>query len=223
MHVSWRHPRSHHWHQLDLVITRRVDLSTILHTRSYHCADCDTDNSLVASKVRLKPRKIHHTRTKGFPRINTCGTFDPTKAQSFADNFKDRLATQPPPSDPGDPVATWNHLRNAIYDPAMAAFGKKEHKNADWFEAHWEEMQPVTEARRKGLLDHKQNTCPSPRDALKAARSKAQQTARRCANEYWQTLCAQIQSVADRGYARGIYEGIKTATGPTSVKTAPLE
>lgn len=104
--VSWRHPRPCHWHQLDLVITRRADLSTILHTRSYHSADCDTDHSIVASKVRLKPRKIHHVKPKGFPSINTCGTSDPTMAQSFADNFKDRLATQQPPGDPGDSVAT---------------------------------------------------------------------------------------------------------------------
>ncbi|MBN3323460.1 CFDP2 protein, partial [Atractosteus spatula] len=41
--VSWRHPRSGRWHQLDLVITRKTTLSNILNTRSYHSADCDTD------------------------------------------------------------------------------------------------------------------------------------------------------------------------------------
>lgn len=40
---------------------------------------------------------------------------------------------------------------------------------------------------------------------------------------YWQNLCAKIQTAADCGYAKGMYEGIKTATGPTSVKTAPLK
>ena len=105
----------------------------------------------------------------------------------------------------------------------MSAFGKKERRNADWFEAHWVEMEPVTEAKRKALLDHKQKPCPSTRDALKAARSKAQQTARCCANEYWQSLCARIEAGADCSYTRGMYEGIKTATGPTRVKTAPLK
>ena len=33
--VSWRHPRSKHLHQLDLILTRRVDLSSIKITRSY--------------------------------------------------------------------------------------------------------------------------------------------------------------------------------------------
>ena len=73
------------------------------------------------------------------------------------------------------------------------------------------------------MLAHKQNPSPSTRDALRAARSKAQQTARRCGNEYWQNLCAKIQLAADCGHANGMYEGIKTATGPTSVKTASLK
>ena len=29
---SWRHPRSKHWHQLDLIITRRKDLNCVLHS-----------------------------------------------------------------------------------------------------------------------------------------------------------------------------------------------
>ena len=47
--VSWRHPRSKHWHQLDLILTRRNCLSSVQITRSYQSADCDTDHSLVCS------------------------------------------------------------------------------------------------------------------------------------------------------------------------------
>ena len=42
--VSWRHPRSKHWHQLDFAITRRAKLNHVLRTRSFHSADCDTDH-----------------------------------------------------------------------------------------------------------------------------------------------------------------------------------
>ena len=65
------------------------------------------------------------------------------------------------------------------------------------------------------MLAHKQNHSPNTRNALRAARSKAQQTARHCANEYWQNLCAKIQIATDCSHAK--------ATGPTSVKTAPLK
>ena len=67
--VSWRHPRSHHWHQLDLVITRIPLLNCVLVTRSHHSADCDTDPSLVSSKVRLQPKRTHRSKQKICPRI----------------------------------------------------------------------------------------------------------------------------------------------------------
>ena len=108
-------------------------------------------------KVRLKPRKIHQAKTKGCPRINTCGTSDPVKAQSFAESLQEKLDAQPTTSTLD---AKWSHLCDAIYNSSMAAFGKKEGKNADWFEVCWEEMQPVTEAKRKKLCWLTSRTLP---------------------------------------------------------------
>ncbi|XP_068703763.1 craniofacial development protein 2-like [Montipora foliosa] len=116
---SWRHPQSRHWYQLDLVITcyRRADLSGVLHTRSYYSADSDTDHSLVASKVRLKPRKIHHGKTTGRPCINACGTSDPVKAQNFVDSLQEKLRNQQPLAATQMP----NGLTSVIYplDPCL--------------------------------------------------------------------------------------------------------
>ena len=56
--VSWRHPRSKYWHQLDLILTRRNDLNTIRNTRSLHSAECDTDHALVCAKVNLTPLQV---------------------------------------------------------------------------------------------------------------------------------------------------------------------
>ena len=202
--MSWRQPWSRHWHQLDLVITRRADLSSVLHTRSYQSSDCDTDHSLVTSKVRLMSRKIHHSKT-------ACGTSDPFKAPSFADSLQEKLAAQPTTSNPD---ARWSHLHDAIYDSAMSAFGKKERKKEC-------SQSRRPRGKRRWLTSR---TVPQVHATnLRAARSKVQQTTRHCANEYWQNLCAKIQLAADCGHAKGMYEGIKTATGPTSVKTAPLK
>ena len=60
--VSWRHPRFGHWHQLNLIITRCQSLNSVFITHSYHSTNCDTDHSLVHSKIRLQPKKIHHSR-----------------------------------------------------------------------------------------------------------------------------------------------------------------
>ena len=68
--VSWRHPRSKHWHQLDMILCKKRDLSSVKDTRSMHSAECDTDHILVRSKINLTPRKMHHSKTKSLPRIN---------------------------------------------------------------------------------------------------------------------------------------------------------
>ncbi|CAE1331792.1 unnamed protein product [Acanthosepion pharaonis] len=100
-------------------------------------------------------------------------------------------------------------------------FRKKDRRNADWYEAHWGEMQPASEAKRQALLAYKHNSCVSTRDDLRPACSKAQQTACHCANDYWLNLC--IQTAANSGDARGMYASIKATIGPTPIKTAPLK
>ena len=57
---------------------------------------------------------------------------------------------------------------------------------------------------------------------LRIARSKAQQTARCCANEYGIELSEAIQTAAITGNTREMYGGIKKALGSTLHKTAPL-
>ena len=71
---SWMHPRSKNWHQLDLIISRREHLNNIRITRAYHSADCDTDHSLVCTKVQLRPKKFHRAKQPAKFRINTAAT-----------------------------------------------------------------------------------------------------------------------------------------------------
>ena len=132
--LSWRHPRSGHWHQLDLIITRCQSLSSVLITHSYHSADCDTDHSLVHSKIRLQPKKIHHSRKEILTHINTCYSRDLVKIGEFLDTLQHTLSQDDDP---------W----------------KRKRKNANWVEAFWLEMEPVITAKRTALLKCKQ--CPS--------------------------------------------------------------
>jgi hypothetical protein len=67
--VSWCHPRSKTWHQLDFVITRARHKEEVLNTRTYHSADCDSDHSLVVSKLRLEPR-LYYKQTKQSKKID---------------------------------------------------------------------------------------------------------------------------------------------------------
>ena len=218
--VSWRHPRSKHWHQIDLIIVRRVAIKNVLHTRSYHSADCDTDHSLVCCKIRLQPKRFHRTKQKGIPRIDVSKMSQATLKEQFAAAFEKELR----PSQPGDSATEmWETLRNTMHQTAMATFGKKTSKTHDWFEAKSAAMIPVIEAKRNAHGQYKQSPSAKNLQIFRAARNKVQQTARRCANEYWMELSHNIQTAAATGNIRGMYEGIKKALGPVQSKTAPLK
>ena len=84
-------------------------------------------------------------------------------------------------------------------------------------------MTPVIEAKRAAFLKYKDSPNERNFQILKAARGNAQRAARQCANEYWTELSQSIQQAAATGNVRGMYDGIKTALGPTQNKTAPLK
>ena len=90
---SWQHPRSKHWHQLDLILVRRAAIKNVLLTRSYHSADCDTDHSLVCCKIRLTPKRFHRVKKQGNPRIDVSKMSRPDLAKKFAEAFESEYDT----------------------------------------------------------------------------------------------------------------------------------
>ncbi|XP_068726194.1 uncharacterized protein [Montipora capricornis] len=155
--VSWRHPRSKHWHQLHWVITRRDSLNNVGNTRSYHSADCNTDHSLIASIVKLTPKKIYHSKQKV---INTSKTAYSDKIQEFAARLEESLMYHHEQS-VDDRSSS---LRNTIYGGALLTFGKRERKTTDWFDAYITEMEPAIIAKRNALVEYERD--PSQKDLL---------------------------------------------------------
>ena len=83
-------------------------------------------------------------------------------------------------------------------------------------------LQPLIEAKRDVLLEHRRNPTPETLAALRLARSHAKEECSRCANQFWLDLCSTIQVAADTGNIRDMFEGIKKAIGRTQTKCAPL-
>ncbi|XP_037791339.1 uncharacterized protein LOC119586676 [Penaeus monodon] len=151
--VSWRHPRSRHWHQLDLVIIRKASLNCVLTTRSYHSADCDTDHSMVGSKIRLQPKRIHRSKQKGRPRMNTSKTAIPDLCERFANSIEDVLKNCPG----GNTEERWSHIRVFIYNSAMDTLGKGKRGQKTRIGSkpallNWSQK---IEAKRAALINHK--------------------------------------------------------------------
>ncbi|XP_062614292.1 uncharacterized protein LOC134276017 [Saccostrea cucullata] len=200
-------------------LLERRSLNCVLTTRSYHSADCDTDHSLVGSKVRLQPKRIHRSKQKGRPRINTARTAMPDVCARFVDSIEEALRNCPTSS----ADERWNYIRDAIYTSAMDTFGKRVRQNPDWFEAGITELEPAITAKRNALLNYKRGPSEKTLAELRKARNDAQRIARRSANDYWLNLCKGIQHSADCGNIRAMYEGMKKVFGPSIIKTAPLK
>ena len=164
--ASWRRPRSNHWHHLDLVITR-ADSINVCNTRAYHSVDCNTDHSLMASWVKVTPKRVHHAK-KCQPRINTNQALDPEKNASFVQRLGETRISQPPQS----AVDRWNYLRTTIYNTAVLTYGK-ECKITDCFEESLSTLVPVIHAKRDALIMYKSNSSQQNHQALKAACSLA--------------------------------------------------
>ncbi|XP_018022180.1 uncharacterized protein LOC108678311 [Hyalella azteca] len=211
--ASWRHPRSKHWHQLDLIITRRGSLNSVKHS-----ADCDTDHSLVISNIKIKPKKLHTLKRKCQTRIDASKASCPARNQILVEHLAELL----PAERAERAVGGWCSLRSAIYNAAVLAYGIKERNDADWFGANIGELEPAISSKRRAMLKYKSDPSQRNLQVLRAARKRAQQMARRCANNYWLQLSDSIQWASDSGNVRGMYEGIKRATGRPVARTALL-
>ena len=74
---------------------------------------------------------------------------------------------------------------DTMYRTALAPIEKRSSKPHDWFEANSTVIIPVIEAKRAAFAEYKRTPSERNLQILRIARSRAQQTARRCANEYW--------------------------------------
>ena len=128
---------------LDDVSGTRELLNTIHITRTYHSADCDTDHSLVLSKITLSPKKLLYAKQKGLPKIDTSHTNNTERIKHFTSSFEsnvhNNLSTYA--------TTKWNNLRNATYKAAVEAYGRRIRNNADWYEANFNVMEPLTAAK----------------------------------------------------------------------------
>jgi len=220
--VSWRHPRSSHWHQLDMILVKRRHLNTVNTTRSFHSADCNTDHALVMTKTKLLHAKHHSAKPKATPRLNTHAMKDRTKNEAFQRLFEVKISALDIASS-DDPNILWRELCSAMHDSALESYGKKPAAKHDWVVAYEDVLFPLLEAKRAALKAWNDSPNQSTRDRLRVAKGNLQREARRCANEFWNNLCSDIEAASNRGDVRMLHQKIKVALGPQPSKVAPLK
>ena len=186
--MSWRHPRSKHWHQLNLIITRRRFFQSFIITRTYHSADCDTDYSLVCCKIKLQPKKFYRTKQPRTAKVDVSKTRHPDKAASFSSSFDSLFKNIY-----GLPAAElWNNIKTATHSAAISAFGKKKGQQNNWYTENSEKLDPFVQAKRKASQAYKDRPTQANLSVLQSSRNQAKSKVRECVNDYWSISAVQL-------------------------------
>ena len=130
----------------------RTSHNSVLNTSSFHNADCNTDHALVGSKVKLQPKKMHHSKRKCRPCMNAAYASVPALTERYLNSPEQALHSKP-----GGVETKWSHFRYSIYNAAMTTFGNQRKSSANWFETHLSDMEPAIEPKRQALLNYKKN------------------------------------------------------------------
>ena len=217
--MSWCHPLSKTWHQLDFVIVSQKHRSEVLNTRTYHSADCDTDHSLVVSSMRLHPRPYHRQLRKS-KKIDVSKAKLPELQEQYCVKLEEKLGDM---ERAHDPETYWNTLKTTIHQTALDTFGLRKRQNPDWYRESQDILKPALEQKREALLKVKARPTRKTLAEYRLKRSTAQQTVRQCVREYWESLCARIEAARDSGNIKDMFDAIKTATGPSAQTAGVLK
>ena len=120
--VTWMHPRSRRWHQLDHAIIRRRQLRGLKQCRSMHSADCGTDHALVRCKLQITLKKFHQIRPKPLPLVDIFSTRDSLRNQHFQQLLSSKLDSA---NLPDDPNIAWCTTCDVIMSSAFEAYGQR--------------------------------------------------------------------------------------------------
>ncbi|XP_038077260.1 uncharacterized protein LOC119745110 [Patiria miniata] len=182
-------------------------LKEVLHTRAIRSTDWDTDHCLVLGKIRTFLKKLSKSQQAGRKRTDREGAKNPEKVNSFLKAVSESCGED------------WEDISLIVHEQALRHFGSQPREGKDWFT---KDLLPLVEDKREALLRYREVSTHSNFTRLETARQNLQRETRKCANQYWLDLCQKIQVSADTGNLREMYDGIKTAIGPTRRKVAPL-
>ncbi|MCP4267312.1 MAG: hypothetical protein GY777_17355, partial [Candidatus Brocadiaceae bacterium] len=216
--VSWRHPRSKNWHQIDLILVRRHRINDVLLTRSYQSADCNSDHSLICCKMHISKKFMHKSNVLARKiRLNIGAMHDKENVKKFS-----TLMTSVSSQSNTSASESWSRIQKSIYQNALESFGKNKLANKDWFEENTNVLLPLINIKRQAHVDYQHDPSSTSLKRLREARNNFRKTARKCATEFWLKASARIQAAADRGDTKSVYEGIRKAVGPTKRYTSHL-
>jgi len=225
--TTWMHPRSKHWHLLDYVLVKAVDLQDVQITTVMHGAECWTDHRLVRTSLRIRIRPPVR-KQKPQRRLNVSGLGRRADLSNLREAISSNLAqvsdcSPLPFQSSSDATKQWDTLSKAVLDAAVDTLGYSTRKHQDWFDSNDAEIQTLLNEGNAAFAAKFRNPNSvelQRRWALE--RSQLQKRLREMENTWWLSKATEIQNYADANMANQFYEAIKAVYGPKSHSTNPV-
>ena len=217
--ITWKHPRSRHWHILDYVIVRRRNIRDVLSVRCMRSAECWTDHRLMRATMSLYViRKIRYD-------VRVPKHIDVSQLSSGEKQVSLREAVQSITiTEEKEPSKAFSEK---LYKTAASVLGYSKAKNQDWFR----ENSPLI----TGLLNEKRLLWErllapdlNERDRLKLekdfknGKTKVQREIRAAKDKWWSEKACQIQSSEDRRDTKSLYHQLRSVYGTPVTSHTPL-
>ncbi|CAH1245993.1 Hypp7629 [Branchiostoma lanceolatum] len=222
--VTWMHPRSKRWHQIDYIITRRQDIRDVRITRAIRGADCWTDHTLLRSKLSFSTASAHHTHRRRKDstkkKLDVLKLSHPETKEVLAANLREQIKKLPAEN---NPEKAWKNFRKLLYGTSELTLGHARRKHQDWFDNNNEEITRLLSQNQEAFttwLNDKNST--AKHDHLKHLRSKVQTELRRMKDKWWESKATELQQYADEHNTRKFFAGLKAVYGPSSNAMAPV-
>ncbi|XP_062834399.1 uncharacterized protein LOC134298378 [Anolis carolinensis] len=217
--ISWKHPRSKHWHLLDYVIARARDRRDVLLTRAMTGADdCWTDHRLIQSTMAIKivPQcRLQGRKTRR--KMNTQALLEPSKRALLQTTLKDHLPTE----HPENVEEHWNKLKTSIITACEETIGYQTKKHQDWFDDNDKEIQQLIDSKRKAFHTWQRDTnCAAKKKIYASAKAEVQRRTRELKNIWWTKKAEEIQHLADTHDSQGFFKATKIIYGPRNHRSS---
>ena len=128
--ATWTHPKSGHRHLLDYVIVRQRDATEVCITKVMRGADCNTDQYLVRSKIRLALSSQLRLSQFNQRRFNIQKLRNPSVRAQFERKVSDAIS-----KDIADLSvdAIWESLKSTLSEVSSEFLGFDKRRTPDWF------------------------------------------------------------------------------------------
>ena len=186
-YATWQHPRSKLPHQIDHILTSKINFCRIIDTFVSKPL-LDTDHLSVRTKLRIAACLYKKSQRK-----STLAKFDSNKLitdQAIRSNFIDSLTEKL--TNPTN--VNFELFENSIADAASSTLPKLTRPCPDWFTQNEKELSTLIERRNTTIFNKIRRTTRSTTYAARCARNELKVAINRAKSTWIKKLCTDINS-----------------------------